>query len=60
MANVALSQRIVGEAMALISDDLPSAAHTALSGAIMTNPQLIPAEAKERLRVIAGKYLFRD
>jgi 5'-methylthioadenosine phosphorylase len=57
MGNVALSQRIVREAMALINDDLPSTAHSALAGAIMTNPQLIPAEAKERLRVIAGKYM---
>ena len=57
MANVALSQRIISESVPLISDDLASPAHHALQGAIMTNPQMISAEAKERLQLIAGRYL---
>ncbi|NJM07221.1 S-methyl-5'-thioadenosine phosphorylase [Candidatus Gracilibacteria bacterium] len=56
-ANVALSQRIVREAVALIGDDFRSTAHTALANAIVTDRARIPAETKARLELIAGKYL---
>lgn len=57
-ANVALSQRIVREAVTLIDDDFSSPAHTALANAIVTDRTRIPAETKARLNVIAGKYLL--
>jgi 5'-methylthioadenosine phosphorylase len=56
-ANVALSQRVVAEVAARIGDDFTSPAHSALASAIMTDRARIPAETKERLRLIAGKYL---
>jgi 5'-methylthioadenosine phosphorylase len=42
---------------ARIGDDFTSPAHSALASAIMTDRARIPAETKERLRLIAGKYL---
>ncbi|MBX0329954.1 S-methyl-5'-thioadenosine phosphorylase [Oscillochloris sp. ZM17-4] len=56
-ANATLSQRIVAQAVARIGDDFVSPAHSALSTAIITDRSRIPAEAKERLALIAGKYL---
>jgi 5'-methylthioadenosine phosphorylase len=56
-ANAALSQRVVAEAAARIDEGFTSPAHSALASAIMTDRAHIPAEAKERLRLIAGKYL---
>jgi 5'-methylthioadenosine phosphorylase len=56
-ANAALSQRIVREAIAQIGDGFTSIAHTALATAIITDRSRIPAETKERLALIAGKYL---
>lgn len=55
--NVVLSQRIVREAVGLIGDGFVSPAHSALATAIVTDRALIPAETKERLALIAGKYL---
>jgi 5'-methylthioadenosine phosphorylase len=54
--NALLSQRIVREAVALIGAGFESAAHSALATAIVTDRARIPAEAKERLGLIAGKY----
>jgi 5'-methylthioadenosine phosphorylase len=56
-ANVRLSQRIVAEAVARIGPDFQSAAHSALATAIITDRGAIPAKTKERLRLIAGRYL---
>jgi 5'-methylthioadenosine phosphorylase len=56
-ANAALSQRVVAEAAARIDEGFSSPAHSALANAIMTDRARIPAETKERLRLIAGKYL---
>jgi 5'-methylthioadenosine phosphorylase len=57
LANAALSQQIVREAVAQINDDFSSPAHSALANAIVTDRARIPAETKARLEVIAGKYL---
>ncbi|MFV9505699.1 MAG: S-methyl-5'-thioadenosine phosphorylase [Oscillochloridaceae bacterium umkhey_bin13] len=57
LGNAALAQRIVAEAVRLIGDGFVSAAHSALATAIITDRTKIPAEARERLQVIAGKYL---
>lgn len=55
-ANAKLAAKTVGE----LAGSLPSGdcgCHHALEGAIISDPSTIPAEARERLRVIAGKYL---
>jgi 5'-methylthioadenosine phosphorylase len=57
LANAALAQRIVAEAVGRIGEGFTSQAHSALANAIVTDKAHIPAEAKERLRVIAGRYL---
>ncbi len=55
-ANARLAARTVVElASKLPEGDCPC--HHALEGAIISDPGSIPAEARERLRVIAGKYL---
>jgi 5'-methylthioadenosine phosphorylase len=56
-ANSALARRIVAEVVGQIGEGYTSPAHSALATAIMTDRSLIPAETKERLRVIAGRYL---
>jgi 5'-methylthioadenosine phosphorylase len=56
-SNALLSQKIVAEAVQRIGDGFSSAAHSALATAITTDRASIPAEAKERLALIAGKYL---
>jgi 5'-methylthioadenosine phosphorylase len=56
-ANAALSQQIVAMAANQIGDDFASPAHSALDNAILTDRARISAEAKERLALIAGKYL---
>jgi 5'-methylthioadenosine phosphorylase len=56
-ANALLAQRIVRNVVDLIGDGFESPAHNALAAAIITDRSRIPAEARERLRVIAGKYL---
>lgn len=56
-ANAVLAQRIVRNVVDLIGDGFESPAHSALATAIITDRSRIPAEARERLRVIAGKYL---
>lgn len=55
-ANAALSQQIVREVVPLIGDGFPSIAHSALATAILTDRAAIPAEAKQRLALIAGRY----
>ena len=55
--NVRLSQKIVAEAVEQIGDGFVSPAHSALATAITTDRAYITPEAKERLKVIAGKYL---
>jgi 5'-methylthioadenosine phosphorylase len=57
LANAALAQRIIAEAVDRIGDGFVSTAHSALATAIITDRSRIPDEARERLRVIAGSYL---
>lgn len=56
-ANVRLSQRIVHEVVTLIGEGFVSPAHSALASAIVSDRARIPAATRERLHVIAGKYL---
>lgn len=57
LANAALAQRIIAEAVTLIGAGFASPAHRALANAILTDRALIPAEVKARLALIAGEYL---
>jgi 5'-methylthioadenosine phosphorylase len=56
-ANARLSQQIVAAAVERIGDGFTSPAHSALAAAITTDRARIPVDTRERLRVIAGKYL---
>ena len=56
-ANARLSQQIVRDAIPLIGDGFDSPAHHALASAIMTERDTIPQAARERLRLIVGRYL---
>ena len=53
--NAALARRIIREAAPGIEGDSPFAG--SLAAALMTEPARVPAEAKERLRRLTGKYL---
>ncbi len=56
-ANAKLSQQVVREVIPLIGDGFESPAHNALATSIITDRSVIPAAARERLQLIAGKYL---
>lgn len=56
-ANVELSQRIIRNVIPLIGEGFDSPAHHALENAIITDRSRIPAATRERLQLIAGKYL---
>ncbi len=55
--NAALARRIVARAAASIPAERTCPAANALAGAIMTDPAAIPAEAKDRLGLLIGKYI---
>lgn len=57
MANAELSQNIVREVVPMIGNGFDSAAHRALANAIITDRSVIPAETRERIALLAGKYL---
>ena len=56
-ANVALSQTIIAQVVPLIGAGFASPAHSALAGAIMTDPRVMPQATKERLALLVGRYL---
>lgn len=55
--NVSMAKTIIREAVAALSAERSCACATALEYAIMTDRSLIPAETRERLMVVMGKYL---
>ncbi|MFQ6111214.1 MAG: S-methyl-5'-thioadenosine phosphorylase [Nitrospinota bacterium] len=55
--NVAMAQKIIRGAAREIGEERPCACSRALENAILTSPELIPAEVKERLSIIIGKYI---
>jgi 5'-methylthioadenosine phosphorylase len=57
MANARLSQQIVARVVASLADGYVSPAHSALATAIITDRSLVPPATRERLALIAGKYL---
>lgn len=56
MANSELSQRVVSEVVPLI-DGFDSPAHHALQNAIITDRTLIPETTRQKVALLAGKYL---
>jgi 5'-methylthioadenosine phosphorylase len=56
-ANAALAQRIIAAAVDQIGTGFVSPAHSALATAIITDRARIPMATRERLQLIAGKYL---
>ncbi len=56
-ANSAMAQAIVAAAVPMIADGFASPAHQALATAIMTNPQYIPAEKRQQLRLLLDRYI---
>jgi len=55
--NAENAQRVLREAVRSMPDERACKCGSALAHAIITDPKLIPASAKKRLAVIAGKYL---
>jgi 5'-methylthioadenosine phosphorylase len=55
--NVAAAKRIIVELASAVPDPSSSPAVTALSGAIITNPDTISADVREKLRPLIGKYI---
>jgi 5'-methylthioadenosine phosphorylase len=55
--NVDISKRIIKLAVSRITEKRDCACPKALETAIVTNPALISAEAKKKLKVIIGKYI---
>lgn len=57
LANAALAQQVVREAVRLIGAGFDSPAHHALNNAIITDRSLIPPAMRERVALLIGKYL---
>ena len=51
------AQRVIKEVLKILPDEFDCACQHALQNAIITNPDVIPEETKEKLKVIIGKYL---
>jgi len=51
------AQRVIKEVLKILPDEFDCACQHALQGAILTNPDVIPEETKEKLKVVIGKYL---
>ncbi|HTA17812.1 MAG TPA: S-methyl-5'-thioadenosine phosphorylase [Polyangia bacterium] len=57
LANVAHARDIIRRALPLVQGTRPCACGQSAARAIMTAPEAIPASAKERLKVLFGRYL---
>jgi 5'-methylthioadenosine phosphorylase len=57
LANVDAGRRIIEQALPGIPEERECPCATALANAIITQPHLIPESARERLWILAGKYL---
>jgi 5'-methylthioadenosine phosphorylase len=55
--NVANAQAVITALVSLLPETRSCTCGTALQHAIMTAPGLVPAETRERLALIIGKYL---
>ncbi|MBC8160313.1 MAG: S-methyl-5'-thioadenosine phosphorylase [Roseiflexaceae bacterium] len=54
--NVAAAQATIGQLIPLIGAGFASPAHHALAGAVMTSPDVIPAEKRAQLALLMEKY----
>lgn len=50
------AKRLIAETIALVPDNEDCSCHSSLDGAIITAPEAMPEEAKQRLEPIIGKY----
>ncbi len=55
--NAETARKVIARAVESIPAEPACACPSALKGAIITDPEVIPAEARERLRPLIGKYL---
>jgi hypothetical protein len=55
--NLTLAQRALAAAVERLDESADCACHHALENAIMTDPNRISADTRERLRPIAGRLL---
>ena len=55
--NVAMSQKIIKEAVGSLGDGCGFGCHSMLANTILTDPARIPVETKKRLNPIIGKYI---
>ncbi len=51
------AQRVIQEVLKILPDEFDCTCQHALQNAILTHPDLIPKETKEKLKVVIGKYL---
>lgn len=51
------AQRVIKEVLKILPHEFDCACQHALQNAILTNPDVIPEETKEKLKVVMGKYL---
>ncbi len=56
-ANTAMARRVVARAAPRVPAEPDPAAHDALAGTILTDPELIPVERRDALAPIIGRYL---
>lgn len=56
-ANIAKSKEIIRKAVPQIAEERSCACKSALAGAIITDPAVIPVETKRKLELIIGKYM---
>ncbi len=57
--NVALAQRVVRRAIAVLGGDVANDCASALAMSLITDPDLVPAETLRMLEPLVGKYLDR-
>jgi 5'-methylthioadenosine phosphorylase len=57
MKNIKLAQEAIKQVVARIDPEETCGCENALENALITNPDFIPAEARERLSLLIGKYL---
>ena len=58
--NVALAQRVVRRAIAVLGPEVANDCSSALAMALITDPNLVPADTLQSLQPLIGKYLDRS
>jgi 5'-methylthioadenosine phosphorylase len=57
MANVALAKTVLAAVIPLLPEACTAGCRDAMAGAVVTDPAVIPADARDRLDVVLGRYL---